>query len=765
MKTFVKTFVFTIFAIIYFFSNAQNYYWVNFKDKGNVSFDPNEFFDKKAIERRQKQNLPIYDYSDIPINTIYLNAVEENSIEIIGFSRWFNAAAITATKEQTEIIRNFDFVKSVEEIFVSNSQILCDNLQNANNVHNEEFVEFIDENEEFSILAQVTRMQGELFENAGITGKGVRIAVFDGGFPSVDKHAAFKHLFENKRIIKTYNFPRKIENVYGWNSHGTMVLSCIAGRYKNKNLGMATDAEFLLARTEVGLEPFKEEVWWLMAAEWADQNGADIISSSLGYGIDRYQPSDMDGKTSLVSRAASMASSKGILVVNSIGNEADRKTWKTLIAPADVDSVLSVGGIDPETNFNINFTSLGPTADGRLKPNLSAFGKVTAAAPVRENESAKFSTVYGTSFSCPLVSGFAACALQINPELTNMQLKTELEKSADMYPYFDYSIGYGVPQASYFTSPNNSKPQKSFYFQNDKNFIHIIAADNYSKEENPLFYHIQKPDGKLLFFGNRIVDPNESPILLSIPKNDLDEDFVIRAFYKGYIDSLFVTQETFKTFDNNITPANTVFIDSDMSKIQTSKWGIYSKYMVEILYGYKLPVSLSGDYPSKFFKTNNFNIGLQFMTYATKWYWIGLTTAYSRDKYHYLSFYTIIPGTAFIAEENYSKHSNFYTEVFQRFRIVSGGLSGHGFFIGMGGFFEYNYKSKFISKYHVGSTEITAVDSNPAINSQIRYGLFGELGLDIFSVKFNYRLNDIYVENMKLSKLYVGFDVRIPLSF
>lgn len=765
MKTFFNSFMFTIFALIYFVSDAQNYYWINFKDKGNVSFNPNEFFDKKAVDRRLKHNLPVYDYSDIPISTAYLQAVEENSIELIGFSRWFNAAAITATNEQIEIIRNFDFVKSIENIFVSENQILCDNLQVAFTSHDEEFLEFIDNNNEFNILGQVSRMQGELFENAGISGKGVRIAVFDGGFPGVDKHAAFKHLFENNRIIKTYNFPRKIENVYGWNTHGTMVLSCIAGRFKNKNLGMATDAEFLLARTEVGLEPFKEEVWWLMAAEWADQNGADIISSSLGYGIDRYHPSDMNGKTSLVSRAASMASSKGILVVNSIGNEADKKSWKTLIAPADVDSVLSVGGIDPLTNLNIDFTSLGPTADGRLKPNVSAFGKVTAAKPIKENNATNFSTVYGTSFSCPLVSGFAACVLQINPELSNMQLKAEIEKSADMYPYFDYSIGYGVPQASYFISPYYSKPQKSFYFYNDKNFIHIIAADNILKKENPLFYHIQKPDGKLLFYGNRIVDSNESSILLSIPKNNLDEDFVIRVFYRGYIDSLLITQETFKTFENNITKANTIFIDADMSKIQTSKWGVYSKYMVEILYGFKFPIPFSGDYPSKFFKTNNFIMGLQFITYPTKWYWIGLTTAYSRDIYHYLNHYILIPGTTFNADKNYSKHNNFYADIFQRFRIVSGGFSGHGLFLGMGGFFEYNYKSKFISKYQVGSTEITAADSNPDINSLIRYGLFGEFGLDIFSIKFNYRLNDIFVENMKLSKLYLGIDLRIPLSF
>jgi len=765
MKTFTKTFVFTIYIIIYSVSNAQNYYWVNFKDKDTAYFNPYDFFDRKAIERRQKHNLPLYDYSDIPINTAYLQAVEENSIEVIGFSRWFNAAAISANNEQIEIIRNFDFVKSIEDVYLSNTQILCDNLQNAFHNKNEESLDFIDENDEFYFLGQITRMQGEFFENAGITGKGVRIAVFDGGFPSVDKHAAFKHLFDNNRIIKTYNFPRKIENVYGWNSHGTMVLSCIAGRYKNKNLGMATDAEFLLARTEVGLEPFKEEVWWLMAAEWADQNGADIISSSLGYGIDRYKTSEMDGKTSLVARAASIASSKGILVVNSIGNEANRKTWKTLITPADVDSVLSVGGIDPETNVNIDFTSLGPTADGRLKPNVSAFGKVTAATPVKDNNSAKFSTVYGTSFSCPLVSGFAACVLQINPKLTNMQLKTEIEKSADMYPYFDYAIGYGVPQASYFISPNNSKPQKSFYFYNDKNFIHIIAAGKSSKEENTLFYHIQKPDGKLLFYGNLSSNSNKSSTLLSIPKSDLDENFVIRILYKGYIDSLLITQETFKSFDTNITSGNTVLIDSDMSKIQTSKWGTYSKYTIEILYGFKFPVSLSGDYPTKSFKTNNFNLSLQFMTYATKWYWIGLTTAYNSDVYHYLNYNTTIPGTTFIADKNYSKHNNFYFDVFQRFRIVSGGLNGHGFFIGVGGFFEYNYKSKFINKYQIGSTEITAVDSNPDINSLIRYGLFGELGFDFFSMKFNYRLNDIFVENMKLSKLYVGFDLRIPLSF
>ncbi len=151
----------------------------------------------------------------------------------------------------------------------------------------------------------------------------------------------------------------------------------------------------------------------------------------------------MNGKKSLVARAANMAASKGMLVVNAAGNDGETK-WKHLGTPADADSVLSVGGISPESDYHFSFSSYGPTADKRLKPNVCAYGAVM------ESGKKGLTTTYGTSFASPLVAGFAACAWQTNRRLNNMELFKEIEKSADLYPYFDYAHGYGVPQAGYF---------------------------------------------------------------------------------------------------------------------------------------------------------------------------------------------------------------------------------------------------------------------------------------------------------------------------
>jgi len=204
----------------------------------------------------------------------------------------------------------------------------------------------------------------------------------------------------------------------------------------------------LLARTEwTTKEDKQEEYFWLAAAEWADKNGANIISSSLGYGNDWYTVKDMDGKKSVVAFAATVAAQKGILVVNSAGNEYEDNKWRTIITPSDADSVLCVGGTDPYTDRHISFSSIGPSADYRTKPNISAPGHVVAANP-----NGTISHTFGTSFSCPLVSGFAACAWQSNRSLTNMQLFAEIEKSGHLYPYFDYMHGHGIPQASYFTT-------------------------------------------------------------------------------------------------------------------------------------------------------------------------------------------------------------------------------------------------------------------------------------------------------------------------
>ena len=313
-----------LFFSFQFAVQAQNHYWVMLSDKAGTTFDPYSYFDAKAIERYQLNNADLYDISNYPLNSSYISQIDAIATDNFGQSRWFNAVAVTATPEQIAAIRRLPFVKEVV--------MLEGNMQTAKVTENEE-LKTENNGTDLELHNQLVRMGGKYFRNKGINGKGIRIAVFDGGFPQVNTHAAFKHLRDNNQIIKTWNFPNKKENVYGWNSHGLMTLSCIAGRDGDTDLGLATGAEFLLARTEINDEPFKEEVWWQMAVEWADQNGAQIISSSLGYGKDRYYTRDMNGQ-SYVAKAANMAARKGILVCNSAGNEGDDKSWRTIITPS-----------------------------------------------------------------------------------------------------------------------------------------------------------------------------------------------------------------------------------------------------------------------------------------------------------------------------------------------------------------------------------------------------------------------------------------------
>ena len=469
----------TIFLIIVSFTFnlfSQNKYWVVFKNK-NTKFNPYQYFDKKAINRRLKNNISLYDSTDFPINQKYKLAIKNIVDTITSETRWFNALAVCADKSQIDKIAKLPFVKNIRPIVLST--YITEYNYDTTLTYDKKWLR----------EQQLDVMGEKYFAKNNITGKGVRIAIFDGGFPTVDVNPAFEHVRKNNRIIKTYDFTKKRENVYYSISHGTMVMSNICGIVNGKKLGLATDAEFLLAKTEIRTEPFSEEENWLAAVEWADKNGADIINSSLGYTKQRYFPWDMNG-TSFVAKAANLAARKGILVVNAAGNEGDTKSWKHLGTPADADSALTVGGIDPYTKTHIEFSSYGPTSNKRLKPNVCAFGKALVSGKE------KLMVEYGTSFASPLTAGFAACAMQTKPKLTNMQLFKEIEKSANLYPYYDYAHGYGVPQAKYFTDGlKNSTSKKSFEFVDNYVSIKIKILDFNDNNDNLLYYKIQDDKG------------------------------------------------------------------------------------------------------------------------------------------------------------------------------------------------------------------------------------------------------------------------------
>ena len=532
-KNMRKNFILAVFALISTVAMAQEKcFWVFFTDKNDTQFDPYSYFDAKAIERYQRNGADLYDISNYPLNDNYVNAVNAYSTEVFDESRWLNALGIEATDDNAALVAQLPFVARVQEI-VSNATLASLRAQRSNPESTSVDCFVVpprndDNNQPADILTnQLKRFGGQYFLDKGINGKGLRICVMDGGFPKVDKHPAFKHLRDNHQILTTYNFPNKIEDVYGWSTHGTMVLSCIAGiNDEGQKMGLATGAEFILARTEIDAELFKEEVWWAQGAEWADKNGADIINSSLGYGKDRHWTKDMDG-TSYVAKAAQKAVEKGILICNSAGNEGDDKRWMTIITPADAENVLTVGGIVNDLNNyqHISFSSYGPTTDKRLKPNVVAFGNAEVANP-----SGGFTYASGTSFSSPLVAGFAACAWQTKRDLTALQMKAEIEKSADLYPYFDYAYGYGVPQAIYFTGDLQSA-ERSFTLVQEKDGVTINIPKEI--ENQAVFFNVEGADGVLLGYYKTF--PDATGIKLS--NKDFGQGRKLNVSYNGFYDS------------------------------------------------------------------------------------------------------------------------------------------------------------------------------------------------------------------------------------
>ncbi len=509
-----------ILFLFIFISSASHlmagHYWILFTDKANSSLNPYEYFDAKALQRRIIHHLPLFDSTDLPVNPAYVMAVKNMTGNIKTESRWINGVSVEASKETVVELSRLPFVANIRPIEVTKVR---------KEAH---YTLSLSSDQEKLIVGQLSSMDGNLFISKGLDGTGIRIAVFDAGYSKADEIPLLEHLFREKRILKTWDFVKNRENVFAHNMHGTMVLACLAGKNDSIQTGLATGAEYLLARTEKWGEPFSEEENWLAAAEWADKNGANIISSSLGYTYHRYFKQDMNGHTSLVARAANMAAAKGILVVNAMGNDGET-SWGVVNTPADADSVLSVGGIDPSSGLHIAFSSFGPTMDWRTKPNVCAYGKVVSTGKKG------LKTVYGTSFSTPLVAGFAACAWQSDPSLNNMELFKKIENSGNLFPYFDYAHGYGIPQAGYFTAHDYSTSQGevtfSMQYKDGEIEINIPRAPGVNSDSNYLYYHLTDNNNAIIYYA--VVKVTQA-FSITIPNSKLKDVKAVEAFYKGY---------------------------------------------------------------------------------------------------------------------------------------------------------------------------------------------------------------------------------------
>ena len=430
-------------------------YWVTLKDKNGVRFNPQRYFAPEARARRRRQHLPAFEATDLPVRPDYVAAIGARVDTITLVSRWFNAVSCRATPAQAAALRTLPGVsgvaswpgRAVDVASMTSEQEAVGTFE-TKAADASGGKETISANDYLLARRQVAHLDGPALRVAGLQGQGLRIAVFDVGFRGLPSHQAFAELVSSKRIVATHDFLRNHDDVFVGGSHGTEVMGCLAGRLPagpngapGPALGLAPAAEYLLARTEqLHRERYAEEEAWLAAVEWADRLGADIINSSLAYTEQRYFPEQMDGRRSLIARAANLAARKGLLVVTAAGNDGD-DDWVRIGTPADADSALAIGGLDPETGLHVDFSSYGPTADRRRKPNLAAFGIVLTTTP-----GGRYERLEGTSFSAPLVAGLAAALWQRQRQLTAMQLFAQLEQAGELYPYFDYAHGYGRPR-------------------------------------------------------------------------------------------------------------------------------------------------------------------------------------------------------------------------------------------------------------------------------------------------------------------------------
>lgn len=436
-------------------ANAQDRYAVYFKYKPqeNLSLSrPQEFLTPKALQRRLRESVAP-DSLDLPVSTNYLESVSEKSDYVLYTSKWMNAAILVtdeAKKAEIEVLPFVDRVELVAKGFAPKPDARIRYKVRAS-VTLETCKEPKLNTREIAVESNSYDFQNQLLgidkmHQEGFTGKGVAVAVFDAGFPGVKTATPFAHLFSNNRIIGQKDIVRPWnQEVFIDNQHGTNVLSLIAANEPEKLVSGAFESDFVLVITEeVATEYRIEEFNWVRGAEYADSLGVDIINSSVGYwDFDdpsmNYTIADLDGKTTVITRGASIAAEKGILVVNSVGNYGGRGT-SSLVAPADAEGILAVGSVT-NTGEVSGFSSRGPTGDGRLKPDLAAFGQ----APILVRSNGVVGAGQGTSFSSPQIAALAAGLWQARPEWTKDQLILNLIRSATQSENPDNDLGYGVP--------------------------------------------------------------------------------------------------------------------------------------------------------------------------------------------------------------------------------------------------------------------------------------------------------------------------------
>lgn len=413
--------------------------------------NPSAFLSPKAIARRAKYNISI-DSTDLPVPKAYLDSISSvANVKILNTSKWLNLVLIQTTDAAALTkIQSFPFVKKTSAIAkrVINDYHAEDKFEDITNegfyrnFRKQSVRSFYDYGNSFG---QIHIHEGEFLHDNGFRGQGMTVAILDAGFLGYQTNPAFDSLRAGNQIKGSWDFVKNESSVNEDHVHGMYCLSIIAANKPGALVGTAPKADYYLFRTEEAATEYPvEEQNWAAAAEMADSLGADLITSSLGYtefdnAVFNHTYADLNGRLTIITRAADFAAKKGMIVTNSAGNSGN-DTWKYISAPADGDSVLAVGAV------NVNgqpaaFSSYGPSADGRVKPDVASVGWNTFII----NTSGNVAQGNGTSFSNPNLAGLITCLWQAFPEMTNMEIINAVRQSSGKYSNPDDRVGYGIP--------------------------------------------------------------------------------------------------------------------------------------------------------------------------------------------------------------------------------------------------------------------------------------------------------------------------------
>ncbi|MDX2174243.1 MAG: S8/S53 family peptidase [Bacteroidota bacterium] len=433
-------------------STAQLKYWVKFNNKTGTPYtvsNPSAFLSAKSILRRTTYGIPIHT-TDLPCNPSYVSQVDAvSNVTVLYVSKWINGVVISVPSASIlTTINSFSFVSSSGQVnrYKIDLPIVDKSQQTLSSTEKQNSAPTATYNYGGSYW-QSKQLNLDCIHSQGYRGQGMTIAVMDAGFSQVNVNPVFDSLRNRGGILGTRDFVAGGTSVYEDDSHGAMVLSCMAAIKPNVIMGSAPRADYWLLRTEdVATETISEEYNWIRAAEFADSVGVDILTTSLGYtqfdnSAQNHTFADLNGKTAPMTIASNLAARKGMLVLNAAGN-GNGSSWFKIGFPADADSICTVGAIDSLSNVS-SFSSLGPTADGRIKPDLVARGTNACVSYPGTAGSCGFSN--GTSFATPILAGAMACFWQAHPNFNYFKVIDTLRKTATFSLTPNNQRGWGTP--------------------------------------------------------------------------------------------------------------------------------------------------------------------------------------------------------------------------------------------------------------------------------------------------------------------------------